>query len=123
MRRLEDGRLHGDLFDGEGFVRALNRKGCQIAGARAFVAGAGGVGAAIAASLAAAGARSIALWDIEPTRSRALANRLGSFYSDLELTTDVDHPADRDILVNATPMGMNENDPLPMNIEEVKAEA
>ena len=123
VRRLEDGRLHGDLFDGEGFVKALNRKGCQIAGARAFVAGAGGVGAAIAASLAAAGARSIALWDIEPTRSRALANRLGSFYSDLELTTDVDHPAGLDILVNATPMGMNENDPLPMNIAEVKAEA
>ena len=55
VRRLKDGRLHGDLFDGEGFVKALSRKGCQIAGARAFVVGAGGVGAAIAASLAAAG--------------------------------------------------------------------
>ena len=44
VRRLKDGRLHGDLFDGEGFVKALSRKGCEIAGARAFVVGAGGVG-------------------------------------------------------------------------------
>ena len=120
VRRLKDGRLHGDLFDGEGFVKALSRKGCEIAGARAFVVGAGGVGTAIAASLAAAGVRSIALWDIEPDRSRALVNRLGSLYPNLELTADVDHPAaDRDIVVNATPMGMNENDPLPVDIERV----
>jgi shikimate 5-dehydrogenase len=43
VRHLKDGRLHGDLFDGEGFVKALSRKGCQIAGARAFIVGAGGV--------------------------------------------------------------------------------
>ena len=124
VRRLKDGRLHGDLFDGEGFVKALSRKGCEIAGARAFVVGAGGVGAAIAASLAAAGVRAIALWDIESDRSRALVNRLGSLYPNLELTADVDHPAaDRDIVVNATPMGMNENDPLPVDIERVSPAA
>src|SRR5215510_14128710 len=42
--RLEGGRLHGDLFDGEGFVRALRRNGCHLAGLRALVIGAGGVG-------------------------------------------------------------------------------
>jgi shikimate 5-dehydrogenase len=53
--------------------------------------------------LAAAGVRSIALWDIESDRSRALVNRLGSLYPNLELTADVDHAAaDRDIVVNAT---------------------
>ena len=67
VRRTRDGRLEGDLFDGEGFVRALRGKGCGLEGARAFVAGAGGVGSAIAASLAAAGAASIAC----ATRARA----------------------------------------------------
>src|SRR3954462_10468274 len=55
VKKLADGRLVGDMFDGEGFVRGLARKGLQLRGARALVVGSGGVGSAIAASLAAAG--------------------------------------------------------------------
>ncbi len=123
VRRLEDGRLHGDLFDGEGFVKALSRKGCRLAGAQAFIAGAGGVGAAIAASLAAAGARSIALWDIERDRARTLVKRLAPLYPALELTADVGHPAGRDIVVNATPLGMHDNDPMPVDVERIQSTA
>ena len=43
------------MFDGEGFVRGVLRKGRALEGARALVVGAGGVGSAIAASLAKAG--------------------------------------------------------------------
>jgi shikimate 5-dehydrogenase len=50
-----DGTLLGDMFDGEGFVRGVKRQGRAIAGARALVVGSGGVGSAIAASLADAG--------------------------------------------------------------------
>jgi shikimate dehydrogenase len=120
VRRMEDGRLHGDLFDGEGFVRALRRSGCQLDGARALVIGAGGVGAAIASSLAAAGARAIALFDIHADRARALAHRLASVYPSLELTTDTNDPADRDIVANATPMGMHHDDPMPVNVDRIE---
>jgi shikimate dehydrogenase len=119
VRRMEDGRLHGDLFDGEGFVRALKRKGCRPAGARALIIGAGGVGSAIAASLAAADTREIALFDIHPERARALANRLASSYPSLELTIDADDPAGRDIVVNATPMGAHDDDPMPVDVERI----
>ena len=51
VRRGPDGRLQGDMFDGEGFVRGLRRKGCQLEGARVLVVGCGGVGSAIAASV------------------------------------------------------------------------
>src|SRR5205814_2002647 len=64
VRRGRDGRLQGDLFDGEGFVRGVRRKGVNIAGARALIVGAGGVGAAIAASLAAAGVSGLTLYDV-----------------------------------------------------------
>lgn len=47
-----DGTLLGDMFDGEGFVRGLRRKGFDIAGSSALIVGSGGVGSAIAASLA-----------------------------------------------------------------------
>src|SRR4029453_1597148 len=53
--RRPDGTLTGDMFDGEGFTRGLKHKGFTLAGASCLVVGAGGVGSAIAASLAAAG--------------------------------------------------------------------
>jgi shikimate dehydrogenase len=54
VKRSADGRLLGDMFDGEGFVRGLRRKGLTLSGASALVVGAGGVGSAIVASLVAA---------------------------------------------------------------------
>ena len=63
VRRTADGRLQGDMFDGEGFVRGLRRKGCPVDGARALVVGCGGVGSAIAASLAGAGVAAMGLVD------------------------------------------------------------
>ena len=119
IRRAQGGRLQGDLFDGEGFVRALKRKGCQLAGARALIVGAGGVGSAIAASLAAANARAIALFDIHHESADALANRLASVYPRLELTSASNDAAGRDIVVNATPMGANDDDPLPVDVTRI----
>ena len=45
----EDGTLVGDMFDGEGFVRGVLRKGRAVAGSKVLVVGSGGVGSAIAA--------------------------------------------------------------------------
>jgi shikimate dehydrogenase len=64
VRRMPDGRLQGNMFDGEGFVRGLKRKGFEPKGRRALVVGAGGVGCAIAASLAAAGVLEMDLFDM-----------------------------------------------------------
>jgi shikimate dehydrogenase len=119
VRQTENGRLQGDLFDGEGFVRALKRKGCQLMSARALVTGAGGVGSAIAASLAAAGTRAITLFDIRRESADALANRLASFYPTLELRTDRNDPAGCNIVVNATPMGAHDDDPMPVDVERI----
>ena len=63
VRRDADGPLVGDMFDGEGFVRGVLRKGRTLEGARALVVGSGGVGSAIAASLAAAGRGAARLFD------------------------------------------------------------
>jgi len=119
VRRLQDGRLHGDLFDGEGFVRALRRNGCQMEGARALVAGTGGVGAAIAASLATAGAASIALTDARPAAARAVAERLAAHFPGLEVSAGDGDPAGRDLAVNATPLGTRDGDPLPFDVSRL----
>jgi shikimate dehydrogenase len=112
VRRAGDGRLQGDMFDGEGFVRGLVRKGCAVKDAEAIVVGAGGVGSAIAASLAAAGVAKLALFDARRSSAVALAERLKTHYPKLAVATDNNDPAGYDIVVNATPMGMNVADPL-----------
>jgi shikimate dehydrogenase len=122
VRRSADGRLQGDMFDGEGFVRGARRKGCRLEGARALVVGAGGVGSAIAASLAAAGIGAITLFDVQAAPVEALAGRLREHYPKLAVSTGSRDPAGHDIAVNATPLGMNDADPLPMDVARIAPE-
>jgi shikimate dehydrogenase len=119
VRRREDGKLVGDMFDGEGFVRGLRRKGCRLQGARVLVVGAGGVGSAIAASLAAAGIGAIGLHDARAASAQALGLRLRGHYPALDVATDGNDPEGYDIVVNATPMGMNDGDPMPVDVSRI----
>jgi shikimate dehydrogenase len=114
-----DGSLLGDQFDGAGFTRGVERKGRPLKGARAFVLGSGGVGSAIAASLAASGVSALALFDTSSASADALAARLRKHYPELEVTTGSKDPAGYDVVVNATPIGMNANDPLPFDIDRI----
>jgi shikimate dehydrogenase len=114
-----DGSLLGDQFDGAGFVRGVQRKGRALAGARVLVSGSGGVGSAIAASLAAAGVAEMALYDSSAASSEALAGRLRAHYPQLVVTTGSNDPAGFDLVVNATPLGMKEGDPLPFDVARI----
>jgi shikimate dehydrogenase len=110
------GALIGDMFDGEGFVRGVLRKGRRLAGASAFVVGCGGVGSAIAASMAKAGIARLALHDVASHAMNALAERLRTHYPGLDLTTGARDPSGFDIVVNATPLGMNKDDAMPIDV-------
>lgn len=116
VRRDAAGRLVGDMFDGEGFVRGLKRKGVRLDGATVLVVGSGGVGSAIAASLAAAGVGTMGLYDARAESAQALGERLKTHYPRLEVRTGSNDPAGWDVVVNATPLGMNPGDPLPIDM-------
>lgn len=117
--RRADGRLAGDMFDGAGFVRAVQRKGRTLDGARVLVVGSGGVGSAIAASFAGAGIGEIGLFDANPAAAEALGGRLREHYPRLRIATGGNDPAGYDIVVNATPLGMSDGDPLPMDVARI----
>jgi shikimate dehydrogenase len=119
VRPGTDGRLVGDMFDGEGFVRGVLRKGRVLTGARVLVAGNGGVGSAIAASLAKAGVAELALFDAYAPVMNGLAERLRANYPNLKVTTGSIDPAGYDVVVNATPLGMKAGDPLPMDVSRI----
>ena len=119
VRLDPNGRLIGDMFDGEGFVRGVLRKGKKVEGANALVVGAGGVGSAIAASLAKAGVAQLAIVDANKTTSAALLDRLKTYYPHLHVTIGSLDPTGFDIVVNATPLGMRRGDPLPIDVDRI----
>ena len=116
VRKRPDGTLAGDMFDGVGFARGVMRKGLRLEGATCLVVGTGGVGSAIAASLAAEGVRSIALVDVNATSAEGLAGRLRRHYPMLEVSIASNDPAGYDLVANATPLGMKAGDPLPFDV-------
>ena len=123
VKRDASGRLIGDLFDGEGFVRALRTKGVDLGAAACLVVGSGGVGSAIAAALAAAGVKRLVLTDTRKEATAALAGRIRQHYPALDLSLGTNDPAGFDLVVNATPLGMEEGDPLPVDVSRMSPHA
>jgi shikimate dehydrogenase len=118
-----DGSLLGDMFDGTGFVRGIERKGRSLKNVRALVVGAGGVGSAIAASLAAAGVSAMGIFDANGASADALGARLRQHYPDIAVATGSKDPAGYGVVVNATPLGMKAGDPLPMDVSRISPQA
>jgi shikimate dehydrogenase len=121
VKKLPDGRLVGDMFDGEGFVRGILRKGLSVSGGRALVVGCGGVGSAIAASLAAHGIAQLGLYDERSHSAQQLAQRLAEHFPQLEIILGTKNPIGFGLLVNASPLGMEADDPLPFDTSELNA--
>jgi shikimate dehydrogenase len=113
--KRDDGTLAGDMFDGAGYVRGAKRKGFRFAGARCLVVGTGGVGSAIAASIAAERVAALSLFDVNAAAAGTLATRLRERYPDVDVQVASSSPAGYDMVVNATPLGMNDDDPLPFD--------
>jgi shikimate dehydrogenase len=119
LRKAADGKLIADMFDGTGFTRGLKRKGFKFARAKCLVVGAGGVGSAIAASLAAEGVGSLTLFDANAASAKSVAERLKLHYGKLDVTIEPSTVIGYDLVVNATPIGMNDGDPLPFDVAEL----
>jgi shikimate dehydrogenase len=117
--RRPDGSLLGDMFDGAGFVRGVERKGRPLKGAKALVVGSGGVGSAIAASLAAAGISAIGVFDANAASAESLGERLSEHFPKLKVATGSKDPEGYDVVINATPLGMKEGDPMPIDIARI----
>jgi len=119
MRRSAEGRWTGDMTDGGGFVDALKRNKFDLKGKRALQVGAGGAGSAIALALSTEGA-SVTLVDVDTRRRDALIARLARHDHQVAAVDKAD-PSGFDLVVNATPAGMKEGDPLPIDVARLDA--
>lgn len=118
MRRAADGRWEADMCDGEGYVAGLRKAGCEPRGQRALLVGAGGAGSAIAHALVDAGVAALALHEADAARRDALAAKLRG-YGPLQPTLGSADPSGFDLVINATPMGMQPDDPLPIDVTKL----
>ncbi|CAL74883.1 putative Shikimate dehydrogenase [Bradyrhizobium sp. ORS 278] len=122
MRRGANGRWHGDMVDGLGFVGAAKAAGFDPAGVRALQIGAGGAGSAIALALIDAGVRELAIHDSDAGRRDALIARLNERGKGRAVVGSTD--ADGfDMVANASPAGMQSSDPLPIDMATVSPSA
>ena len=119
LRRNADGNWHGDMFDGQAMVAALQEAG-KVKGQRALLVGAGGAGTAIAHALVLAGVRELAIHDADMARRDALVQRLNSLRLGT-VTAGTPSPTGFEVVVNATPVGMQTGDPYPLQAEQLTA--
>lgn len=119
VRRRPDGRLEGDMLDGAGFIAGMERRGLSVRGLRVLLAGAGGAAGAIAFALGAVGASEIAIHNRSDVHADALIARLKPAYPELTCRRADGDASGFDLIVNATPLGMQPDDPLPVSADGI----
>jgi shikimate dehydrogenase len=119
VRRQEDGSWYADNFDGVGFIDALVAGGHDLRGRSFLQVGGGGAGASLAYCLAEAGAREIRLNDIDRDRVENLASLVSRAFPTCRVEVGDADPSGMDFAVNATPMGMHQGDPLPLDVSKL----
>ncbi len=118
-----DGSLYGDIVDGIGFALGLRHASFTFGNARCLLVGSGGAGAAIAAALVAEGIAYLGVNSRSADSAAALVGRLRDYANrfDVRIELATNDPSGYDLIVNATPLGMNDGDPLPIDVTRLTA--
>ena len=115
------GRLTGHNTDGRGFLISLEEEGVEVKGKRVLIVGSGGAARAVSWSLCEAGAE-VHIYDINPETSTRLVDDLAINYKNVFLLDTIEDEAvtsSMDIIINATPLGLKDGDPLPISIDHL----
>ena len=129
--KIDDGKLHGFNTDGKGFSRAIREEfAVDLRDLRILILGAGGAARAIARQCAKENCERLVIANRDPQKAAALADGLRSFFAGPRVLGPVARLqsvsleddalrfqiANTDLVVNATPLGLNHNDALPIPV-------
>lgn len=127
VRRTDDDQLEGDLFDGEGLIGALDHCNIPFRGKRVLILGAGVSAAAVGVALAEGGtvngAEHIAFHDTSAGKAAGVAAKLDSFFDATVVAAESNAPEGFDLVINATPLGLNATDSLPVDVARMDGHA
>lgn len=123
---IQDGGLRGFDTDGSGFVEACGEAGVSLAGRRVLIVGAGGAAAAIAVAALGEGAAWLHVVNRTFQRAEELCERLSGVAGEIEVLARPmgklgEAAVEAEVIVNATYLGMKEEDPLPVPGEALTA--
>ena len=119
IRCHDDGRWVGAIFDGLGCVLGMQWEGNQPANKSVPLIGARGEGRAIAFAVAFAGARSLAIFDVDERRAEDLAESVAAA-TGCHTRVGAPDPHGYEIVINATPLGMKSDDPMPVDANRLE---
>lgn len=122
VRRDSQGRLHGDILDGVGFVAGLRRAGIEPAGMSVYLAGAGGAAQAIAFALSQAGVARLTIANRTRAKAEQLVDRLADLFAGVVFEVGTSDPSGHQLVVNATSMGLRETDDYPCDVQRLTGE-
>lgn len=118
-----DGSMHGDNFDGQGFVAGLHHQGHDPAGKDVLIMGAGGASRAIALALCEAGVGRLRISNRTSQKADEIVTALKEIGQHSQAETAVDHDgAGVDMIVNTTSLGLHDGDRLPIALDAVDPE-
>ena len=117
---FQDGQIHGDNTDVEGFSRALEGfLGGPPEGQKVLVLGAGGAARACLVALMDGAVEEVHLLNRTRDRARVVARRIGGARTRvLDDAREADHQA-YDLVVNTTHLGLDPEDPLPFDLKRL----
>ncbi len=110
-----DDILTGHNTDGRGFAAALQEQGIIVEGCRVLIIGAGGASRAIGYYLSRT-AKSLHIYNRTHEKAVALASFLSRISGNTDIVQDLSSLSEYDIIINATSLGMKEDDPLPLDV-------
>ncbi len=119
--RNDSGHLKGFNTDGRGFMESLKEAGVDPFGKEIFIIGAGGAARAIGYYLARR-ALKLRIFDVDSGKSLPLVRDLKKLNREVVVAENRDGIHTSDIVINATPLGLNKEDPLPMQIDMLRRE-
>ena len=117
---FKNGKAFGYNTDIYGFLESL-KSVFQLKGEKAFLLGAGGVGSAIACSIAKEKIKEISVYDMNKKRMYILVDRIRKNFNNIKIKMVSEKNIKEEIktssiFINATPIGMNKDDPLVVDI-------
>lgn len=100
-------QIHGEMFDGKGFVQGLIHNDVQVdANLKVYMAGAGGVARGIAFALLERGVKTLRVHNRTQDKAEELVKALRAYAPDADITAVDENAVDVDLCINATSAGM-----------------
>ncbi|WP_282374891.1 shikimate dehydrogenase [Pseudomonas sp. PS01302] len=111
------GKLIGGNFDGEGMVSGILNQGHSLEGKRVLLVGAGGAGKSIAYAVCKQNPSELAIHNRSSARAATLVERLQALFPNVALSVNDGNASGFDVVINATSLGLQDSDALPINPE------